>query len=516
MTRAMTRAMTRLQLTGIRKSFGATRALDRVDLAVLPGEVVALIGENGAGKSTLMNIISGALAADSGEMAYEGRPYRPASPQDARRAGVAHIHQELSLCPHLTVAENILLGTEPARFGWLDRDAMNRRAAEILATFGHTDIAPTRPVAELPIAARQIVEISRALAQNAALVLMDEPTSSLPRGDVERLFACIRRLRDAGISVIYISHILEEVREIASSFTVLRDGASVKSGLLAETADAEIISAMVGRPVENLYPHRRTPAGAMPVLQVRGLSAPPAVRDASFELRRGEVLGIAGVIGAGRTEMVRALFGLARAAGGEVALGEGATATSAPRLKPQDAVARGAGYLSEDRKGEGLALGLSVADNITLSNLAACSRAGWIRRAAQAEQTQTQMQRLSIKARNPEAPVASLSGGNQQKVALARLLHQRAEILLLDEPTRGVDVGSKAQIYAAIADLAAAGKAVLLVSSYLPELFGMCDRLAVMTRGRLSPARPIAEWTPESVMQLAIGGEASTGTEAQA
>ena len=497
--------MTLLELIGIKKSFGATRALDGVDLEVRRGEVYALIGENGAGKSTLMNVISGALVPDAGRMRFAGREYRPAGPQDARRRGIAHIHQELSLCPHLSVAENILLGMEPARRGWLNRAALQNRAAEILEAFHHPAIAPERRVADLPIAARQIVEISRALAQNASLILMDEPTSSLPRGDVERLFACIGRLRDSGISVIYISHLLEEVRAIADRYTVLRDGVSVISGALPEVTDAEIISAMVGRAVEKLFPPRRSFPGSDCVLKVRHLSAPPAVRDASFELYRGEVLGIAGLVGSGRTEMIRALLGLLPAAGGEVVIGKQAFTGAAPRSKTPALIARGVGYLSEDRKGEGLALGLSVADNVTLTNFALCSRWGWLNLATQANHTKTWIAKLRMKAPHTESPVASLSGGNQQKVAIARLLYQEAEILLMDEPTRGVDVGSKVQIYQAIAEMAASGKAVLMISSYLPELFGICDRLAVMVRGRLSPARRIAEWTPESVMQAAIG-----------
>ncbi len=502
--------MTLLDLTGIKKSFGATRALDGVDLEVQRGEVYALIGENGAGKSTLMNVIAGALAPDAGTMLVAGREYRPAGPQDARRLGIAHIHQELSLCPHLSVAENILLGMEPKRRGCLDRAALHRRAAEILEAFHHPAVAPERRVAELPIAARQIVEISRALAQDASLILMDEPTSSLPRGDVERLFANIRRLRDSGITVIYISHLLEEVRQVADRYTVLRDGLSVMSGWLRKVTDAEIITAMVGRPVENLYPQRRSARSSIRLLEVRHLSAPPAVRDASFELYRGEVLGIAGLLGSGRTEMIRALWGLLPAEAVEVLLGDEQIKNTAQRSRAQAWIARGLGYLSEDRKGEGLALRLSVADNVTLTSLASCSRWGWLNLATQAEQTKTWMEKLRIKAPRAESPVASLSGGNQQKVAIARLLHQKAEVYLMDEPTRGVDVGSKAQIYETIAEMANAGKAVLMVSSYLPELFGVCDRLAVMVRGRLSPARPITEWTPESVMQTSIGTETTS------
>ena len=492
------------ELSAIGKRFGATRALEGVALEVRRGEVYALIGENGAGKSTLVNVISGSLAPDSGTMRFAGVDYRPASPQDARRRGIAHIHQELSLCPHLSVAENVLLGVAPGRGGWLDRPAWNRRAAEILAAFAHPGIEPERRLAQLPIAARQVVEISRALAQNASLILMDEPTSSLPRGDVERLFASIRRLRDSGTSVIYISHFLEEVREIADRFTVLRDGASVKDGALADVTDAEIISAMVGRSVASLFPRRAAAAAAEPLLEVRNLAAPPAVVDASFELRSGEVLGIAGLVGSGRTDMVRAVSGLAPARKGELSIA-GAPAVPARDAGIRALMARGIGYLSEDRAGEGLASKLSVADNITLSNPGACSHGGWLDLEAQSRQTRSSIELLKIKARGPRAPVATLSGGNQQKVAIARLLHQGARIVLLDEPTRGVDVASKAQIYGAIAEMAASGRGVLLVSSYLPELFGMCDRLAVMSRGRLSPARPISDWSPESVLEAAVG-----------
>ena len=502
--------MTLLALKGIKKSFGATRALDGVDLEVRPGEVYALIGENGAGKSTLMNVLSGAVLPDAGTMLFAGGEYHPAGPQDARRYGIAHIHQELSLCPHLSVAENVLLGMEPAWHGWLDRTAMGQRALEILEAFHHPAIALDRRVAELPLAARQIVEISRALAQNASLILMDEPTSSLERADVERLFACIRRLRDSGMSVIYISHFLEEVREIADRYSVLRDGVSVKSGSLAEVTDGEIITAMVGRPVNNLFPSRRSLASSDRLLEVRHLSASPAVRDVSFELYRGEVLGIAGLIGSGRTEMVRALFGLLPATAGEVVVGNKLVSTLRRRSKVKAIMAGGVGYLSEDRKTEGLALGLSVADNVTITNLASCSRWGWLNLTSQAEQTLNWLRQLRVKPQETEARVFRLSGGNQQKVAMARLLHQGAEILLMDEPTRGVDVGSKVQIYELIAEMKASGKAVLLVSSYLPELFGICDRLAVMVRGRLSPARPIEEWTPESVMQTALSSESAS------
>jgi ribose transport system ATP-binding protein len=504
--------VTLLRLSGIRKSFGATQALAGVDLEVRKGEVHALIGENGAGKSTLLNILSGALVPDAGSMRLDQNEYRPVDPQAARIHGIAHIHQELSLCPHLSVAENILLGAEPRKHAWLDQEATQRRALEVLRDFEYPSIRPERRVAGLPLAARQVVEISRALAQNPKLILMDEPTSSLQRSDVDRLFASIRRLRRAGISVIYISHFLEEVREICDRFTVLRDGASVLTGTLKEVADGTIITAMVGRSVDSLYPARAPSPTGDPVLELHHLSSPPALRKASFQLQRGEVLGIAGLIGSGRTEMIRSLLGLLPAVSGEIVIGKDRLSAPKSRSRLQWLMARGVGYLSEDRKGEGLALALSVADNVTLTNLGSCSRWSWIDLDLQARQTNTWIQKLGVKTNGPEARVVTLSGGNQQKIAMLRMLHQGASIILIDEPTRGVDVGSKAQIYSAIAEMAASGKSVLMVSSYLPELFGMCHRLAVMVRGVLSPARPIDEWTPESVLEAAIGtssGEAS-------
>ncbi len=503
-----------LEIAGLRKHFGATQALDGVDLHARPGEVHALIGENGAGKSTLLNILSAATKPDAGLLMFRGTRYRPADPLEARRQGIVHIHQELSLCAHLSVAENIFLGAEPRRAGWLDRRAMSRQAAEILEAFPHPALTPERRVGDLTLPGRQIVEICRALAQRASLLLMDEPTSSLQRTDVERLFHFICQLRGAGVSVIYVSHFLEEVREIADSFTVLRDGQTTLWGRLEEVTDDQLVSAMVGRPVRELFPERRRGSSASEssqtalsesdvMLRVQGLGAPPAVHQASFELRRGEVLGIAGLIGAGRTELLRALFGLDRAAAGTIAMRRQALSLHSG---PATRISAGLGYLSEDRKGEGLASSLSIADNITITNFATCSRLGWIDLERQRRQSGDCAQAVSVKAPTVDAPVRQLSGGNQQKVALARLLNQGCDIFLLDEPTRGVDVGSKAQIYELIAGLAASGKAVLMVSSHLPELFGTCDRLAVMRRGNLSPARPISEWTPETVLQAAIGG----------
>jgi len=506
--------VTLLQLNGVRKSFGATQALAGVDLEVRKGEVHALIGENGAGKSTLLNILSGTFTPDTGNMRFEDQEYAPADPEAARSHGIAHIHQELSLCPHLSVAENILLGAEPARRGWLDQQALQQRALEVLRDFEQPAIRPDGQVADLPLAARQVVEISRALAQNPKLILMDEPTSCLQRSDVDRLFTSIRHLRDAGISVIYISHFLEEVREVCDRFTVLRDGASVLAGALKDVPDSKIIHSMVGRSVDSMYPQRSPAPTKEPLLEVRHLSSQPAVREASFQLYRGEVLGIAGLIGSGRTEMLRSLLGLLPATTGEIILGKDSLSAAKSRSRLHWLRARGVGYLSEDRKGEGLALTLSIADNVTMTNFSSCSRWSWIDLELQARQTGSWLKRLGVKTKGPEARVVTLSGGNQQKIAMVRILHQGASIILLDEPTRGVDVGSKAQIYEAIGAMAASGKSVLMVSSYLPELFGICDRLAVMVRGVLSPARPIGEWTPESVLETAIGSSSDSAGEA--
>jgi ribose transport system ATP-binding protein len=502
-----------LQLRSVIKRFGATVALDGVDLDVAPGEVHALIGENGAGKSTLMNILSGAFPADAGTMAVDGQPYAPRGPADARARGIAHIHQELVLCPHLSVAENIGMGIEPSRGGWLERGSLNDRAAKLLADFGRAGIDPRTRTGNLPLADQQVVEICRALARDARVLLMDEPTSSLQRANVERLFDAIRRLRDRGMAIIYISHFLEEVREIATRFTVLRDGRSVGGGELEAISDGELISMMVGsRPGEMLnvecsmlnvecgdgerlpiqhstfnIEHSTFVDPPDVLLNVEDLAAPPRLRSATFTLHRGEILGIAGLIGSGRTDLVRALFGLQKATGRVTMHGNAF------------------GYLSEDRKNEGLALQLAIADNVTLSRFESCARAGWIDRRRQNQQTEEVIRRLTIKAPGPRGIVGRLSGGNQQKVALGRLLHQDADVLLLDEPARGIDISSKSDIYREIARLAAEGKGIVMVSSYLPELFEVCDSIAVMTRGVLSPARPASEWTADAILQTAIG-----------
>src|SRR5688572_3263552 len=401
-------------------------------------------------------------------------------------------------------SENVLMGIESSHFGWLDREQLFARTSEVLRTFHHADIRPDKRVGELSVAARQIVEISRALAARARIILMDEPTSSLQRDDVTNLFTLIRKLSAEGISVIYISHFLEEVRQISDRFTVLRDGRSVAGGEISKTSDDELITKMVGRAQENLFPVRARATGPQEtILDVQNLASPPLLKNASFELRRGEILGIAGLMGSGRTPLLRTIFGLERAATGTITVNK--KSLSHGRSTPAMRLVEGLGYLSEDRKGDGLTLNQSVADNVTVTKFDSCSRWGWLDLTAQRKQAEKLVNALKIRTRSVHQEVGALSGGNQQKIVVARLLHQDADILLLDEPTRGIDIGSKAQVYETIAECAAQNKAVLMVSSYLPELFGMCDRLAVMSRGRLSKVRPVDEWTPQTVLQAAIG-----------
>lgn len=495
----MSESIPRLRMRGICKRFGATFALDDVDLSVHAGEILALVGENGAGKSTLMKVLSGAHQPDAGEMWLEGRRYQPRDPHEARRAGVAMIYQELSLAPHLSVAENIMLGMEPVRFGMVRRAELHRRAREALAQLGHSDLDPGQRVDQLALAARQIVEIARAVAVGSRVLVLDEPTSSLSKEDMQRLFVLMRRLKQQGHAIVFISHFLEEVKEISDRFLVLRDGRSVGEGETAAVSMQEIITLMVGREVKELYPRSSRQPGEV-VLRVENLAGLSKPASASLALHRGEVLGLAGLVGAGRTELLRAVFGLDPILRGEVRLGIYLGPAS-----PARRWAQGMGMLSEDRKSEGLALTLSIADNITLSRLSGFGPAGLVLPRRQNEAAGDWIARLKIKCRSPRQAVGNLSGGNQQKIAMARLLQHEADVLLLDEPTRGIDVGSKAQIYGLIDELAKQHKAILIVSSYLPELLGICDRVAVMCRGRLGPARRVAEIDEHQIMQEATG-----------
>lgn len=498
-------------MRGIGKRFGATVALDGVDLEVGAGEVLALVGENGAGKSTLMKVLSGAHAPDAGVMELDGRPFAPANPLAARRAGIAMIYQELSLAPHLTVAENIVLGMEPHRCGWVNRRQVRATAREALRPFDHPELHPDRRVCDLAPGAQQLVEIARALASGCRVLVLDEPTSSLTARDVNRLFELLRQLRARGLAIVYISHFLEEVQRIADRLVVLRDGRSVGGGPAGALSPAQIIALMVGREVKELYPRSpRTPGEV--VLEINDLAGAARPVAATLALRRGEVLGLAGLMGAGRTELLRCVFGLDPVRRGAVRVG-GFVGPASPAARWR----QGVGFLSEDRKQEGLALSLTVADNITLSRLEGFGPAGLVLPGRQAAAAQRWIDRLGIRCPGATQRAAALSGGNQQKVALARLLQHDVDVLLLDEPTRGIDVGAKATIYRLIDELASgvAGRrprAVLMVSSYLPELLGVCDRIAVMCRGRLGPARPVAE-VDEHALMLEATGRADNAAE---
>jgi ribose transport system ATP-binding protein len=491
----------RFEMRGIEKRFDATVALAGVDFAVAAGEVCGLVGENGAGKSTLMAILSGALAPDAGAMWLDSIAYAPPDPMAARRAGVAMIYQELSLAPDLSVADNILLGMEPARFGVLDRAAMRKAAADALAELGRPDITPDRFVADLSVADQQLVEIARAMAVGCRVLVLDEPTSTLGRRDAERLFALIARLKANGHSIVYISHFIEEVREVCDRIVILRDG-RVAGGGPPTMVPGDIVRLMVGRDVTDLFPRTKRERGEA-VLHVDALE-PGA---ATFTLHRGEILGIAGLVGAGRTELLRTIFALDPVRSGRVQVGAYSGASS-----PHHRWMQSMGMVSEDRKAEGVALGLDIADNLTLTRLSGMGPASLVLPARQRVVAARWVERIGIKCAAPTQGVGELSGGNQQKVALARLLHHDVDVLLLDEPTRGIDVASKAQLYAIIDALVSsaqaegrAPRAVLLVSSHLPELLGLCDRIAVMRRGRLAEPRPVADWDEHRLMLAATG-----------
>jgi ribose transport system ATP-binding protein len=495
---------TLLDMTGISKRFGATQALAEVSLSVSAGRVLALIGENGAGKSTLMKVLSGAHAPDSGTMMLAGKTYAPEGPHDARLAGVSMIYQELNLAPDLSVEDNIMLGQECRRFGSLggfavlDRKTQRQKVHQALELLGHPDLRPETPLGELSIAVQQLVEIARALAADSKVIVFDEPTSSLTRQDVEHLFAVIRKLRDAGLGIVYISHFLEEIRQVCDCYAVLRDGRSVGAGELTGTTDADIVSLMVGRGVSELFPTVPHAPGDV-LLKVDNVSGGSSPQGISFELRRGEILGLAGLIGAGRTELLRCLFALDPVRSGAVKV-----AQLTPAHSVRDRIRAGLGLVSEDRKTEGLAQARTIADNMTYSRLQPYSRFGWLNLRTRRDEVVRWMSRLQVKAGSSEQTIGELSGGNQQKVAIARVLHQQADVLLLDEPTRGIDVGTKSEIYRLMGELAADGKAIIFVSSYLTELLAVCDRIGVMSRGQLREIRPAAEWTEEAVMSVAV------------
>ncbi len=494
-----------ISMHGIVKRYPGVTALQDVDLSVRPGEVMALVGENGAGKSTLLKILAGAAVADQGTIEISGELRDIASPRDSQACGIAVIYQELNLADDLTVAENIYVGRElRTRLGFVDFRAMERGAAELLSSLG-VNISPKRLVGDLNIALRQMVEIAKALLVDARVVVMDEPTSSLTEEEVGTLLALVRRLRSNGVSVIYVSHRMREIYEIADRITVMRDGAVVGVRDAKSTTPNDIIQMMVGRELSDLYGVRAEPLHATvpPALEVKNLSSGALLHDVSFAVRPGEIVVLAGLIGAGRSDAALTIFGAAKRRGGEILIGQKPMALRSPA----EAMAAGIGFVPEDRKQQGLFLGLPVRENISSASLGSISRFSLVSRLRDRQLAKHHATQLGLRLSAIEVPVGTLSGGNQQKVVLARWLARKPKILILDEPTRGVDVGAKAEIYQLIRTIAAEGVAVLVISSELTEVLGLADRVIVMREGYGVGELTAADATEKRVMAMATGVE---------
>jgi len=498
-----------LEVRALSRAYPGVQALAGVDFSVRPGEVHALVGENGAGKSTLSKIIAGIQPADGGSMLLAGASYAPRDRRQAERCGVRIVLQELNLIPTLSVAENLFFEDLPRRWGWVDYRRLHAEAARAMAGVGLHDVPPGVPVGELGVGRQQLVEIAAGLAHPCRLLILDEPTAALADAERDLLFAHLGRLRSAGVGVVYISHRLEEVRQVADRVTVLRDGRVVASGAASEVTREQIITWMVGRGLRDTYPPRTGRPGQV-VLEVKGLCRGNAVRDVSLDLRRGEILGLAGLMGSGRTEIVRALFGADTAEAGEVRLGD--AAKGRPFRSPAEAVRHGLALLTEDRKDQGLLLPLGVRANTTLARLqAVAGLGGWLHRAAESAVAVRLAEMLSVRCHSVEQPVCELSGGNQQKILMARWFHRDSAVLIIDEPTRGIDVGARHEIYRLLDRLAAAGKAILMVSSDLDELLGLCDRIAVVSAGRIAAVFERGHWDRDTIMAAALSGYVDAG-----
>jgi rhamnose transport system ATP-binding protein len=486
-----------IEVQHVSKSFGGVHALQDVQFEIVPGEVHALLGENGAGKSTLIKILTGFHQPDSGTILFEGRPVTFSGTREAQEHGVAAIYQEPSLFPDLDVAENILVGRQPVRRWGIDWKNMYAEAARLLNRLG-LPIDPRTKARDLSVAQQQIVEIARALSVNAKVLIMDEPTSSLTLREVEELFTIVRQLRAAGTAVVFISHRLEELFALADRVTILRDGTYVGTRPLAGVTTEELIRMMVGRALGELFPKQAVEPGEV-VLEVEGLGVEGAFSDVSFQLRRGEIVGMSGLIGAGRTNVARAIFGTEPATTGTIKLdGKPVTIKS-----PDEAMSLGIGYVPEDRKEHGLVLAMSIADNITLPVLSRFSKLGWLNQQGAMATAKTSSQQLEVKMTGVAQKAGQLSGGNQQKVVLAKWLGTKPRVLILDEPTRGIDVGTKAAVHRLMSSLAAEGIAILMISSELPEILGMSDRVLVMREGRLTGEFSRAQATQENLMAAA-------------
>ncbi|MGD8203077.1 sugar ABC transporter ATP-binding protein [Pantoea sp. FN0305] len=487
-----------LEAEGISKFFPGVKALDNVSLRVRPGTVHALMGENGAGKSTLMKCLIGIYRPDQGVIRIKGEPVQFQDTLDALRSGISMIHQELNLVPWMTVAENIWLGREPVKFGLVDHRQLNQQTAELLSKL-NIRLPAGRMVGELSIASQQIVEIAKAVSWNADIVIMDEPTSALTEGEVAHLFTIIRDLRAQGKAIVYISHKMDEIFAITDEVSVFRDGSWVGSERTDSYTRQSLITQMVGRELTQLFPKFNNAIGEE-VLTVRHLSRQDAFEDVSFSIRHGEILGVAGLVGAGRSEVMETLFGMASADSGEVLI-DGVPVTID---SPSTAIEKGMAFLTEDRKKSGLFLVLSVLENMSIVNMPEySSKGGFVSHVQMAQDCMEQIRRLNIKTPTMDQIINNLSGGNQQKVLIARWLLAQPKILILDEPTRGIDVGAKAEIYRLISELANRGVAVIMVSSELPEILGMSDRVMVMHEGRITGILDKEEADQETIMSLA-------------
>jgi ribose transport system ATP-binding protein len=494
-----------LSMSGITKSFPGVRALDGVDLDVQAGEVHCLLGQNGAGKSTLIKVLAGAHQPDTGTIRWRGEAVTLRSPIAAMRLGIATIYQELDLVEHLSVAENVHLGHEPTTAGFVVRGkAAKESTAALLQRLGHAEIDPARLVGELSAAQQQIVSMARALSHDVRLIVMDEPSAALDPDEVDNLFRIVGDLTAAGVAVVYISHRLEEIRRIGDRVTVLKDGRAVANGLPAKTTPTrEVVALMTGRNVEYVFPDRPvTPPPGKPVLTVQGLSRAGEFEALDLEVRPGEIVGLAGLVGSGRSEILETVYGARKPTSGQVLV-------DGRLLKPgsvRAAVRAGLGLAPEERKAQALLMLESVTRNVSVSSMSRFSRGGWIDRGAELGAARAATRELSLRPDNPSVPVRTLSGGNQQKAVLARWLLRGCKVLLLDEPTRGVDVGARAELYAVIRRLADEGLAVLLVSSEVPEVLGLADRVLVLREGRVVHTAPARELDEHRVLDLVMEG----------
>jgi rhamnose transport system ATP-binding protein len=486
-----------LTLSRIRKSFGGARALRDANLELYPGQVTALIGENGAGKSTLVKILCGFHRPDTGEIQIEGRAVRITDAEHARRLGINVVHQECVVFDNLSVAENIFISARPKRRRCVAWSAMRQRATAILEQLD-ASFEPDMPAGSLSVAQKHIVQIARALTTEARVMIMDEPTAALSHHEAEDLFRITRRLRDTGCAVLFISHKFEEVFALADRYAVFRDGASVGAGVVAETDSEQLIRLMVGRSVEQLFPKQPATIGAE-LLRVENLSRGNEFEDISFPVRQGEILGVYGLVGAGRTELAQTLFGLQRPDSGRILI-DGEPVNIAT---PEDAMRHGLAYVPEDRQQQGAILPFSIAANISLPSLARLAPSGICSRAREAQLAREWIESLRIKASGPEQLIESLSGGNQQKVVLAKWLARNPRVLILDEPTKGIDVGAKASVHAVTSEFVQRGNAVVMISSELPEILGMSDRILVMRRGRVRALLDREQATPERIVRAA-------------